>query len=95
MSAQSFYLISTIYKPTLVHNTSATLIDNIFTNDLEQFFVSGNIVSDLTDRFSQFCIHITRLVEFYLFHLKYGTILTFHLKILIMNLLKSIVTLLI
>ena len=95
MSAQSFYLISTIYKPTLVHNTSATLIDNIFTNDLEQFFVSGNIVSDLTDRFPQFCIHITRLVEFYLFHLKYGTILTFHLKILIMNLLKSIVTLLI
>ena len=55
-SAQSFHLVPTIDKPTRVHNTSATLIDNIFINDLEQFFVSGNIVSDLTDHFSQFCI---------------------------------------
>lgn len=58
MSAQSLHLsIPTIDKPTRVHKTSATLIDNIFTlNDLEQFLVSGNIISDLTDHFSQFCI---------------------------------------
>ena len=56
LTAQSLHLIPTIDKPTRVHNTSATLIDNIFTNDLEQFLVSGNIISDLTDHFSQFCI---------------------------------------
>ena len=56
MSAHSFNLIPTIDKPTQAHITLATLIDNIFTNDLDQFFVSGNIVSDLADHFSQFCI---------------------------------------
>ena len=36
MSTQSFHLIPTMDKPTRAHNTSATLIDNIFTNDLEK-----------------------------------------------------------
>lgn len=55
MSAYSFHFIPTIDKPTRVHNKSATLID-IFTNDHVQFCLSGNIVSDVTDHFSQFCI---------------------------------------
>lgn len=64
MSAHSFHLIPTIDKPTRVHNKSATLVYNIFTNDLEQFCLSGNIVSNITDHFSQFCIarHLTRRV---------------------------------
>ena len=45
-----------IDKPTRVHNSSCSLIDNIFINSLEYSICSGNIVSDLTDHFSQFCI---------------------------------------
>jgi len=55
-SLQSYYLLPTIDKPTRVYNNSATLIDNIFTNKLDNNFLSGNIVSDLTDHFTQFCI---------------------------------------
>jgi hypothetical protein len=39
-----------------VYNNSATLIDNIFVNKIENPFLSGNIVSDISDHFSQFCI---------------------------------------
>ena len=43
-------------KPTRVHGISATLIDNIFINNPENNIVSGNIVSDTTDHYSQMCI---------------------------------------
>ena len=49
LSLQSLNLTPTIDKPTRV-------TDNIFINSLEFSICSGNIVSDLTDRFSQFCI---------------------------------------
>ena len=44
------------YKPTRVRSSSATLIDNSFVNIPEQVLVSGNILSDISDHFSQFCI---------------------------------------
>jgi hypothetical protein len=57
---QSYNFIPTIDKPTRVHNNSATLIDNIFVNifvnTIENDISSGNIVSDISDHFSQFCI---------------------------------------
>ena len=53
---QSYALLPTIDKPTRVYNDSASLIDNIFLNKFEDYSVSGNIVSDVTDHFSQFCI---------------------------------------
>ena len=56
MSLQSCYLIPTVDKPTRVRSTSATLIDNIFVNNPEMVLVSGNIISDISDHFSQFCI---------------------------------------
>ena len=46
----------TIDKLTRVHRSSATLIDNIFTNNPEQLIFSGNIQSDISDHFTQFCI---------------------------------------
>jgi hypothetical protein len=49
-------MIPTIDKPTRVHNNSATLIDNIFFNKMENEIISGNIVSDISDHYSQFCI---------------------------------------
>ena len=55
LSLQSLNLTPTIDKPTRVHNNSYSLIDNIFVSNLEDNIISGNIISDLTDHFSQFC----------------------------------------
>ena len=56
LTLQSCYLIPTIDKPTRVRRNSASLIDNIFTNAPEQVLASGNIISDTSDHYSQFCI---------------------------------------
>ena len=53
---QSFSMLPTTDKPTRVYGSSATLIDNIFTNNLMNNISSGNIVTDTTDHFSQVCI---------------------------------------
>jgi len=56
IALQTCLLLPTIDKPTRVYNNSATLIDNIFTNNPENVFCSGNVVSDISDHYSQFCI---------------------------------------
>ena len=56
LSLRSCYLIPTVDKPTHVHRASATLIDNIFVNNPDRPLASGNIISDISDHFSQFCI---------------------------------------
>ena len=61
LSLQSFSFTPTIDKPTRVHNSSATLIDNILTNKVEANTTSGNIISDISDHFSQFCVSHTSL----------------------------------
>lgn len=38
-----------------VYNNSATLIDNIFLNRFDHKISGGNIVSDISDHYSQFC----------------------------------------
>ena len=53
---QSYAFLPTIDKPTRVCKSSATLIDNTFANTFCEYFASGNIVSDIADHFSQFCI---------------------------------------
>lgn len=45
LSLRSCYLIPTVDKPTRVCRTSATLIDNIFVNNLDKLLASGNIIS--------------------------------------------------
>ena len=52
---QSLSLRPTIDKPTRSYGSSATLIDNIFINSLDKFVLSGNIVSDISDHYSQVC----------------------------------------
>ena len=61
LSLQSFSLIPTIDKPTRVCNNSATLIDNILTNKVDVKITSGNIISDISDHYSQFCVFHTSL----------------------------------
>ena len=39
-----------------MHTNSATLIDNIFSSNVDEPTLSGNIVSDISDHYSQFCI---------------------------------------
>ena len=56
LTAQSYGFVSVIDKPTRVRNDSATLIDNILLNDVSDSIVSGNIVSDISDHYSQFCL---------------------------------------
>ena len=55
-SLQSFHLIPTIDKPTRVHPNFATLIENIFSSNVDESTLSGNIVSDISDHYSQSCI---------------------------------------
>ena len=52
----SCHLIPTVDKPTRVYKKSATFIDNIFVSNPEDVLISGNIVSDITDHFSQVCL---------------------------------------
>ena len=56
LSLQSFSLIPTIDKPTCVYKNTAKLIDNILVNKLDAGIYSGNIISDISDHHSQFCI---------------------------------------
>ena len=58
MCLQSCYLIQKIDKPTRERQNSAKLIDNIFENNPEQVFVSGNIVSYISNIFAVFCLKI-------------------------------------
>ena len=58
---QSLNLAPCIDKPTHVHSNSFTLIDNIFTSKVN--IISGNIISDISDHFSQFCLTSSIVVK--------------------------------
>jgi len=53
-SAALFPLIT---KPTRIKGTGATLIDNIFCNDLSNKHMNGILFTDITDHFPVFCIN--------------------------------------
>ena len=55
LSLQCYSFFPVIDKPTRVYNNSATLIDNIFVNRFDYIISGGNIVSDISDHYSQFC----------------------------------------
>jgi len=46
-----------------VHSNSFSLIDNIFTNKVNENIISGNIISDISDHFSQFCLTSSLVVK--------------------------------
>jgi hypothetical protein len=54
MYANSFSPLITL--PTRLTSHSATLIDNIFTNNLEKYAFSGLILSDISDHLPVFAI---------------------------------------
>ena len=53
---QSYSFIPTIDKPTKVLNKSASRIDKVFINNYDANVYSGNIVSDISDHYTQFCV---------------------------------------
>ena len=55
LALQSYSFIATIDKPTRVYSSSTTLIDNIFGNRYCGKITSGNIISDISDHYPQFC----------------------------------------
>ena len=63
LSLQSCSMLPTIDKPTCIYRDSATLIDNIFVNNLNDLVLSGNVITDLSDHFSQFCIMHSTLTK--------------------------------
>jgi hypothetical protein len=50
----SFGFKPLIMQPTRVTSTTATVIDNIFVNDIEARSIGGNITTSITDHFPQF-----------------------------------------
>ena len=52
----SFGIFPMILLPTRVTKDSATIVDNIFTNNLSSPLNSGNIKTDISDHYSQFII---------------------------------------
>ena len=50
----TYGLLPNILLPTRVQGESATIIDNIFTNNIHKATVSGNILTDTSDHYSQF-----------------------------------------
>ena len=56
LSLQSYAFAHVIDKPTRVSSGSATLIDNVLINQFNGQVSGGNIVSDISDHFSQFCL---------------------------------------
>ena len=53
---QNFSLISTVDQPNRAYENSVTSIDNIVVNKLEGEINSGNILSDISVHYLQFCI---------------------------------------
>ena len=60
MYSHGFY--NTINRPTRVTSHSATLIDNIFTNDLNDYILNGILLTDLSDHYAPF--NIIKTVKF-------------------------------
>ena len=53
-----------ILQPSRITENTATLIDNIFTNNLENNVISGNIITDLSDHYSQFITISREKIDF-------------------------------
>ena len=53
----TFGMYPLINRPSRITKTSATLIDNIFSNDIKTCVTSGLLISDISDHLPVFCCH--------------------------------------
>ena len=63
LSLQSYSFIPLKDKLTRVYGNSATLIDNILVNNTTNLLSCGNIISDISDHFSQLCVMSNNLMK--------------------------------
>ena len=59
----SYLIFPTITKPTRIKGNSATLIDNIFCNDLDNRHFSGILYCDISDHYPVFSINYTSSIN--------------------------------
>ena len=53
------FLLPYVTTPTQVTSHSETLIDNIFSNKIEDDLISGNIITTISDHYGQFLLQKT------------------------------------
>ena len=63
LTLQSLNLGPCIDKQNRVHRNSFTLIDNIVTNKVNENIFGCNMISDVSDHFSQFCLTSSLVVK--------------------------------
>ena len=61
----SHYLLPHILRPTRVTDHSATVIDNIFSNNTVYETTGGNIITHLSDHFPQFIVLNKVNIDYY------------------------------
>ena len=61
-----------ILQPTRLSSKSASLIDNIFINDIETYSNGGNITTSISDHFPQFCLLDIFENKYFKKEVKYG-----------------------
>ena len=57
------FLLPYITIPTRVTTHSKTLIDNIFSNNIEDGLISGNIITTISDHYAQFLLQKSIKIE--------------------------------
>ena len=60
----SYGLLPLILQPTRVTESSATIIDNIFSNNIQDDIISGNLLLTFSEHFSQFITVTREKIEF-------------------------------
>ena len=60
----SYGIFPMILLPTRVSGESATIVDNIFTNNIDNSLISGNIKTDFSDHYSQFISIQNQKIDF-------------------------------
>ena len=60
----SYGLLAQITQPTRVTENTATIVDNIFSNNMDNKILSGNIITDFSDHYSQFVSVIRDKIDY-------------------------------
>ena len=60
----SYGLLPQITQPTRVTDNTANIVDNIFTNTMDNNILSGNIITDFSDHYLQFVSVIKEKIDY-------------------------------
>ena len=60
----SYGLLPQITQPARVTDNTATIVDNIFTNNMDDKIFSGNIITDFSDHYTQFVSVVREKIDY-------------------------------